>query len=85
MGQQGDGQENQKGLISLEIIGDAHTGGLFKDIETADEEQRRTKVHGESDGDISSHIRPATDPRRDATAPERREDERLVVSGKGHS
>lgn len=46
MSQQSDGQENQKGLIRLEIIGDAHAGGLFKDIEAADEEQRGTKVHG---------------------------------------
>lgn len=72
MGQQGDGQEDQKGLISLEIIGDTHAGGLFEDIETADEKKRSTKVHGEGNGDIARHIRPATDPRRDATAPERR-------------
>lgn len=71
MGQQSDGQENQKGLICLEIIGDAHAGGLFKDIEAADKEQGGTKVHGEGDGDITSHIGPSTDPRCDATAPER--------------
>ncbi|KAF3384796.1 hypothetical protein F1880_001736 [Penicillium rolfsii] len=71
MSQQSNGQENQKDLISLEIIGDAHAGGLFKDIETAHEKQRSAKVHGESNGNVSGHIRPATDPRCDATAPER--------------
>lgn len=71
MSQQSDSQENQKGLVSLEIIGDAHAGGFFKDIEAADEEERGTKVHGESDGDVSGHIGPATNPRCDATAPER--------------
>lgn len=81
MGQQGDGQENQEGLIGLEIIGDADPGRLFKDIEAADEEQRGTKVHGEGDGDIAGDVGPATDPGCDATAPERREDECLIVSG----
>lgn len=82
MGQQGDGQEDQERLIGLEIIRDAHTGGLFKNIKAANEKQCGAKVHSESDGDVSSHIRPTTDPRGDATAPERRQDERLIVSGR---
>lgn len=81
MGQQGDGQEDQERLIGLEIIRDAHTGGLFKNIKAANEQQRGAKVHSKSDGDVSSHVRPATDPRGDTTAPEGRQDERLIVSG----
>lgn len=83
VGQEGDGQEDQESLISLEIRCDAVAIGILKDIEAPDKKQSCTEVDSQSDGDVASNIRPATDPRGDATTPERRQNECLVINTTG--
>lgn len=54
--EKGDRQENQEGLIRLEIIGDASSIGILKHIEAGDEKQSCSKVDGERDCYVSSNV-----------------------------
>jgi hypothetical protein len=56
VGQEGDGQENQESLISLEIRCDSIAIGILKDIEATNKKQSCTKVDSQCDGDVASNI-----------------------------
>lgn len=81
MSQQGNGQKDQKSLPGTKIVGDSHTRGFLKDIETTDEQERGTKINGEGDGDVSGHIRPPTNPGCDTSTPQGGQDKCLIVPG----
>lgn len=78
MSEKGNSNKDQKGLISLEIFSNTHAV-IFEDIQTLHEEEGGRKIYSESDRDITSDVRPATDPSRDATTPMRRQNESLIV------
>lgn len=69
MGKQGDGEEDEEGLIGSKIIDNADAGRFLEDIDTGDDEQGISEVNGESDGDIARDVRPAANPCGDAAAP----------------
>lgn len=77
--QDSQGKEDQEDLVSLPRQ-DTDTRALLEDIDTADDEEGGTKVDGESDGDVSNEIEPATDPASNATPSGRREHKGLVVN-----
>lgn len=56
VGEQSNGQEDQEGLIWLEILGDADSVGVLEDIETSNEQQRSSKVDSEGYGDVARNI-----------------------------
>src|SRR4051812_12952727 len=79
MTENSDGDENKISLISLHIGGNTSTGGILKNIQTFDEEQRGRKVNSQRDSDITSDKRPTTHPSRGATTPGWREGKSLVI------
>lgn len=56
MSEKSDGQEDQEGLVWLKVLSDAHSICILEDVETPNEQQRSTKIDGESDGDVACNI-----------------------------
>lgn len=83
MGEQGEGQEDEEGLVRLEVFGNAGASRIGEDIEAGDEEKSGSEVDGEGNGDVARDIGPATDPRGDTAAPHGRQYEGLIVDTAG--
>lgn len=82
MSEQRNSNKDQKGLISLEVFSNTHAV-IFEDIQTLHEEESGRKIYSESNRDITSDVRPATDPGSDATTPGRRQGKGLIVDAAG--
>ena len=77
--QESQAKEDKEDLVRLSRH-DTNARALLEDIDTADDEEGGTEVHGESDGDVSNDIEPATNPASNATPSRRRKHKGLVVN-----
>lgn len=77
--QESQAKEDKEDLVRLSRH-DTNARALLEDIDTADDEEGSTEVHGESDGDVSNDIEPATNPASNATPSRRRKHKGLVVN-----
>lgn len=77
--QESQAKEDKEDLVRLSRH-DTNARAFLEDIDTADDEEGGTEVHGESDGDVSNDIEPATNPASNATPSRRRKHEGLVVN-----
>lgn len=71
MSEKSNSDEDQKSLPRLEVFSNTITVGIFKDIQTLDEEQGGREIYSESNCHITSEIGPAADPGCDTTTPGR--------------
>lgn len=59
--QESDGEEDQENLVRL-ASKDANAGCGLENVDTTNEEESCTKVHGESDCNVANDEQPTTDP-----------------------
>ena len=83
MREQRDTEEDQVGLPGLEVFGESRAVGVLEKVQRLDEEEGRSEVDRERDGDLTGEIAPATNPSHYATAPGGGEGEGLVVNTTG--
>ena len=77
--EQGDAQEDKEDLVRLSSK-NSNSGFFLKDIDAGHEEQRRTKVDGQGNSQVTHDVEPAGDPGSDSTPFRRGKHESLVVN-----
>lgn len=80
---QRDTEENEVSVPGLEVFGETHAVRILEQVQRLDEEESRSEVDRQCDGNLTGKITPATDPSRHAAAPGRGEGKGLVVNTTG--